>query len=51
MALDATDTRMIKGLLLFLGLALLLYYYPFSWPLTGIQEQERKQPKTQAKFQ
>ena len=45
MPMDSTDSRLLKGLLFFGVLGLIVYYYPFSWPMEGYLEQTRKLEK------
>lgn len=39
MPMDATDTKLLKGMVAFAVLGLMVYYYPFSWPLQSYKDQ------------
>lgn len=45
MPMDATDSRLLKGLTFFALLGLSVYYYPFSWPMEGYVEQVQELEK------
>lgn len=39
MPMDATDTKLLKGIIAFSVLGLVIYFYPFSWPIESYQKQ------------
>lgn len=46
MPMDATDSKLLKGMVAFAVLGLTIYYYPFSWPLESYKEQQNNLGQT-----
>jgi len=42
MALDVTDAKLLKGIVLFAVFGLIVYYYPFSWPMDSYRVLQEK---------
>ncbi|MBI3829102.1 MAG: hypothetical protein HY291_06280 [Planctomycetes bacterium] len=46
MPMDATDSKLLKGIVAFAVLGLVVYYYPFSWPLDSYKAQSENLEQT-----
>lgn len=46
MPMDATDSKLLKGIVAFAVLGLVVYYYPFSWPIDSYKAQTENLEQT-----
>jgi len=51
MAMDVTDAKLLKGIVLFAVLGLVVYYYPFSWPFESYQVLQEKMDRVQQEIE